>query len=92
MKKTIQRTRRFEKSYIKLNVKLKKLFIKKLDKFIDDEFDLSLNTHRLKGKMKDRFSFSITGDVRVIYRKEIEKDVEVIIFTFVDIGTHNKVY
>ncbi|PIP65797.1 hypothetical protein COW94_05190 [Candidatus Peregrinibacteria bacterium CG22_combo_CG10-13_8_21_14_all_44_10] len=92
MKKIIQRTRRFEKSFVKLNEKTRKLFIKKLSKFIDDELDSSLNTHRLKGKRKNEFSFSVTGDIRAIYQKEIRKDVETIIFTFVDIGTHNRVY
>lgn len=43
MKKIIRRTRRFEKFYLRLDVKLKKLFIGKLDKFIDNEFDFLLN-------------------------------------------------
>lgn len=49
MKKIIQRTRRFEKSFGKLDVKTQKLFIKKLAIFIDDEYAASLRTHRLNG-------------------------------------------
>ncbi len=92
MKKIIQRTRRFEKSFDKLNVKTQKLFIKKLGIFIDDEYSPSIRTHKLKGKRRNEFAFSITDDIRAIYEKRLDKGREILIFTFVDIGGHNKVY
>ena len=92
MKKIIQRTRRFEKSFGKLNVKTQKLFIKKLEIFIDDEYSPSLKTHALKGKRKDEYAFSVTGDIRAIYEKAIIKKEEIFVFKFVDIGGHGKVY
>lgn len=92
MKKIIKRTRGFEKSFAKLNAKTQKLFIKKLDIFIDDEFFPSLKTHKLKGKRKNEYAFSVTGDVRAVYEKRVEKENEILIFTFVDVGGHGKVY
>ena len=92
MKKIIQRTRRFEKSFGKLNVKTQKLFIKKLGIFIDDEYASSLRTHELKGKRKNEYAFSITDDIRAIYEKQSSKGKEILIFKFADIGGHNKVY
>jgi len=92
MKKIIQRTRKFEKSFVKLNRKTQKLFIKKLSLFIDDEYAPSLRTHKLKGKRKNEYAFSVTDDTRAIYEKTVKKQKEILIFKFVDIGTHSKVY
>ena len=92
MKKIIQRTRRFEKSFGKLNVKTQKLFIKKLGTFIDDEHSLSLRTHQLQGKRKKEYAFSVTDDIRAIYEKHSQGGKEILVFIFVDIGGHNKVY
>ncbi len=92
MKKIIQRTKRFEKSFSKLTFKVQKLFIKKLSIFIDDEHHPSLRTHKLKGKRKNEHAFSVTDDIRAIYQKANVKGKEIIIFTFIDIGGHSKVY
>ena len=92
MKKIIERTRRFEKSFERLTVKTQKLFIKKLSIFIDDEYNSSLKNHKLKGKLKNEFAFLVTNDIRAIYEKHIYKEKEVLIFKFIDIGGHNKVY
>ena len=92
MKKIIQRTRRFEKSFARLNFKTQKLFIKKLGIFIDDEYAISLRTHKLKGRGVGEYAFSVTDDIRAIYEKRSMKEMEIIIFMFVDIGGHNKVY
>ncbi|MDD3861364.1 MAG: hypothetical protein PHP74_00500 [Candidatus Gracilibacteria bacterium] len=92
MKKIIQRTGRFEKSFGKLNAKTQKLFIKKLGIFIDNEYSTSLKTHKLKGKRQNEYAFSITDDIRAIYEKYSQKGKEILIFKFVDIGGHNKVY
>ena len=92
MRKIVQRTRRFEKRFKKLVPKLQKKFISKLKLFLEDEFHPSLDTHRLKGKKRDEMAFSLTNDVRAIYKKKTDKREEVIIFTFVDVGTHNVVY
>jgi len=92
MKKIIQRTKRFEKSFSKLGAKVQKLFIKKLSIFIDNEYSPSLRTHKLKGELQNQYAFSVTDDIRAVYEKVLIKDREVIVFTFIDIGGHNKVY
>ena len=49
--------------------------------------DSILHNHQLTGVKKDLSSFSITGDIRIIYML-ISKDKAV----FLDIGSHNQVY
>lgn len=92
MNKRVQRTRRFEKRFKKLMPKIQKKFIVKLKVFLEDEFHSCLDTHKLKGKKKGEMAFSLTDDVRVVYKKEIIKGEELIIFTFIDVGGHNTVY
>ena len=42
--------------------------------------------------IKNEFEFSVTGEVRAVYRKQIKLNEEIIIFTFIDIGKHSQVY
>lgn len=92
MKKIIQRTKKFEKSFLKLQKNIREKFIIKLEIFINDENAAVLKTHQLKGTMKSYYAFSVTGDVRAIYKKEILNNRTIFVFTFVDIGGHNSVY
>ena len=92
MKKVIQRTKGFEKAFLKLQKKWRGKFIKQLEFFLEDECHPLLKTHELKGTRKGEWSFSVANDIRAIYRKEIIKERTVIIFTFIDIGSHSKVY
>jgi mRNA-degrading endonuclease YafQ of YafQ-DinJ toxin-antitoxin module len=62
-------------------------FGKKLKQFTLDPFDPSLKTHKLSGKLKEYWSFSVDYDARVLfYFTEDEKAV------FVDIGSCDEVY
>ncbi len=92
MKKVVQRTKGFEKAFLKLQAKWRTKFIKQLELFLDDEFHPLLKTHELRGDRKKEWSFSVANDIRAIYRKEIVNEKTVIVFTFIDIGTHSKVY
>jgi addiction module RelE/StbE family toxin len=75
------------KKRIKGNTDLESKFYQKLEQFATDSFDPSLKTHKLSGKLKDFWSFSIDYDARVLfYFTEDEKAV------FVDIGSHDEVY
>lgn len=65
------------------------LFWEKLDLFIDNPFNPSLKTHRLSGKLKDLWSFSISYDMRVVFYFTTNKPQKAV---FVDIGNHNEVY
>ncbi len=75
------------KKKIKGNKYLENKFFERIEKFINDPYDKSLKTHKLSGKLKDLWSFSIDYDVRVIFFFLDEKRV-----VFVDIGTHDEVY
>jgi addiction module RelE/StbE family toxin len=69
------------------NPKIITRFHQRLGQFIDNSNDFQLRNHRLAGKMNQYWSFSVTGDIRVIYEKM--SDDEIFIF---DIGSHNQVY
>ena len=53
---------------------------------MSDEFDPILNNHALKGKYLGYRSINITGDLRVLYKKE----GNMMIFTVID--THSNLY
>jgi len=74
------------KKRIVSNEKLDLQFKSQLEKFLADPSDVTLKNHKLTGQMKTYWSFSVTGDVRVIYRK-VPDDI-----LLYDIGTHNQVY
>jgi len=75
------------KKRIKGSADLEARFWQKLEQFIVDPFDPSLKTHKLSGKLKEFWSFSVGYDERVLfYFTENEKVV------FVDIGSHDEVY
>ncbi len=62
-------------------------FRTKLEVFKDNPFEANLKTHKLSGKLKDYWSFSVEYDLRIIfYFAEEEKVV------FVDVGSHKEVY
>ncbi len=73
----------FKKSVKKIPSRVQVSFQKKLKLFRQDPFHRSLKTHRLSGKMKDYYSFSITYSYRVLF-KFLDKNRAL----FIDIGTH----
>jgi len=80
----------FKKSYknrIASNSKLVKQTSKRIELFRANPKHPILRNHPLAGTKKGFRSFSITGDVRVIYFHRSESLV-----IFFDIGTHNQVY
>lgn len=82
--------KKFQKHYIKrikCNKNLNIIFNEKVELFAIDPNYKVLNNHYLIGKMKGLYSFSITGDIRIIYQWVDEKTV-----LFLDIGSHNQVY
>lgn len=52
----------------------------------NDPADPSLKSHKLSGFKKGLRSFSLTGDMRVVFRIDGE------IIRLYDIGSHNQVY
>lgn len=83
-------TDQFKKNFKKRILRNVPLTIKYRERailFMQDTHNPLLHTHILKGKMREYRSFSITGDVRVIY---IQQNIKTILF--VDIGSHAQVY
>jgi mRNA-degrading endonuclease YafQ of YafQ-DinJ toxin-antitoxin module len=75
------------KKRIKGNPDLEARFWQQLEQFIVDPFDPSLKTHKLSGRLKEFWSFSVDYDERVLfYFTDNEKAV------FVDFGSHDEVY
>ena len=66
--------------------KLELQFKKQLDKLITNPNDSTLRGHKLIGKRKNFRSFSVAGDIRVVY---IIVNNNIWLF---DIGSHNQVY
>ncbi|MEB3291714.1 MAG: type II toxin-antitoxin system YafQ family toxin [Synechococcales bacterium] len=75
------------KKRIRGDAELEARFWQKLGQFTLDPFEPSLRTHKLSGKLKDLWSFSVDYDQRVVfYFTEDEKAV------LTDIGSHDEVY
>lgn len=74
---------RFIKKYQKLPKEIKLLAEKREEIFRQDPFHPSLKTHKLKGKLKDQYSFSITYNWRIVFHFESENLVG-----FDTVGTH----
>lgn len=74
---------KFAKEYKKLPLKVKRSAEKKEKLFRKDPFEPSLKTHKLTGKLKDYYSFSIDYQYRIIF-EIIRKDIT----WFLSVGTH----
>ncbi len=87
--KKIYLSKEFVKNFKKriiINHNLLDRYKHRVDMFIANESPPQLKDHTLKGSMFGLRWFSITGDVRVIYKKDDTG------YYFLDIGTHNQVY
>lgn len=87
--KPIKYSRKFKKAFsvrIQNKKKLRKQFVERVDLFNQGHRDQPVNDHALTGSMKGLRSFSISGDIRVIYHETAE------LYEFLDVGTHAQVY
>jgi len=75
------------KRKIKGNAVLEARFWERLEIFQNNPFDQRLRTHKLSGRLKDLWSFSIEYDLRVVF-SFLEGDRVLL----VDIGSHEEVY
>ena len=69
------------------NASLEMRFWERVELFKKNPFDPKLRTHKLSGKLKDLWSFSVEHDLRVIFSFADQTRV-----IFVDIGSHKEVY
>lgn len=79
--------RRAYKKRIKDNLDLELKFWQKVEQFTTEPFEQSLKTHKLSGKLKDLWSFSLEYDERVLFYFTDDGNA-----IFVDIGSHDQVY
>lgn len=83
---TVSFHKNFKKLYKKLSPRTQTKFKNRLQLFLDDEYDPTLNNHALKGRYTGYRSINVTGDIRAIF-KRIEENA-----LFVTIGSHSSLY
>ncbi len=79
--------KRVFKKRIKGKSKLEEKFWDRVEVFTQNPYDEKLRTHKLSGKLKELWSFSVEYDVRVVFY--FVSDSKAI---FIDIGKHDEVY
>lgn len=84
----IQYHRKFIKRFNRLTPKLQEKVNQKIEVFKVDPNEKSLKNHALKGEMSGQNSFSVKGDIRIIY--EEHGDYSCILM--LDVGKHAQVY
>lgn len=62
--------KKFRKGYNNLTSSQKKKFKERRNLFLQDEFNPVLNNHALTGGYKGYRSINVSGDLRVIFRRE----------------------
>ncbi len=86
----LRKSASFNKSYKKRilgNTSLEKRLKERILIFLSDRSNPVLKDHKLVGKKASLRSFSINGDIRIIYILISENEA-----LFIDIGSHNQVY
>ncbi len=79
--------RRFVRNFKRLPPALKERVRERQTIFIVDRQHYLLRDHALQGKLLGYRSFSITGDISVLYEA-----ISVSTLRFIDIGTHHELY
>ena len=86
----VYRHPQFDKHFkirVKNNQKLSDVFNTRLELCATNPQNPLLKDHALIGEKKDLRAFSITGDIRVVFKKISDDEI-----VLVDIGSHNQVY
>ena len=79
--------KKFQKYFDKLQDGEQEKFRRRLEIFMEEEFNPVSNNHPLRGKYKGYRSINITGDLRAIYKRKSSQRV-----IFVIIGSHSNLY
>ena len=80
----IEYSSHFERSYRKLAIELQKKAEQKEKIFRIDPFHPRLKTHKLGGKLKDFYSFSVDYTFRIVFRFAGRRKA-----VFLDVGDHD---
>jgi mRNA-degrading endonuclease YafQ of YafQ-DinJ toxin-antitoxin module len=70
--------------------RLAKGLIKALELLEEDAFHPSLRTHKLKGRLADRWACSAGYDLRILFRFVVHEEAEAILL--LTVGGHEEVY
>ncbi len=62
----VEVTPHFQRAFEKLPTDLQQLTVQRIAVFASDPFDPRLRTHKLKGKIKTCWSFSVTAGCRML--------------------------
>ena len=73
----------FLNRFKKLPKLLQEEVFEKISLFKDEKNHPSLKVHKLKGRLKGRYAFSINYTIRIVFMKNKQE------FHFLDIGDHN---
>lgn len=76
-------TKKFIEQLEKLPLSIQKTTYNKVALFRTNQKHPSLHTHKLHGKLKNYFAFSITDDIRIVFTHTDSGAI-----AFVKIGTH----
>ncbi len=82
----INYTKDFIKDSKRLNIRQKEKLKIRLKLFEQDQFNPILNNHSLTGKYRGYRSINVTGDLRVIFKKNEDTVI------FADIDSHSNLY
>jgi addiction module RelE/StbE family toxin len=83
----INTTKKFDKQFRKQPQKIQQEFAKRIALFLVDTHSPTLNIHKLSGTLKDYWSFNVSGDIRVVFDKQLDDLV-----VLVAIGSHSELY
>ena len=83
---TIYLYARYRRNYKNLDPQLRKLADERIALFRHDPLNLQLDTHRLHGKLKKQWSFSVDQRYRILFEFLDKKKQKAV---FLDIGTHS---
>ena len=75
------------KAWQKQNPDKIQLVVTAINLFVEEPFHPYLRTHKLTGKLKECYAFSIAYDIRIIFFFEDSERA-----VFIAFGTHNDVY
>ena len=80
-------TKGFDKSFKKRDKFIQKKALDRIRLFREDPFNFLLNNHSLAGEHKNKRSFNVTGDYRILFYYFDENTI-----CLTDIGTHPELY
>ena len=78
--------RKKSKKLLLKNPALKATYEERLSKLSIDPFASTLHTHLLTGELKGKYVFSLTHDLRIVFKLQAD------IVHLLDIGNHDEVY